>query len=317
MTAELTRTLTAQQRAAIEELITAATRADGIAPLSEHGMLHVRHGVDDGPAADGGGTVDAVATMDGTIAGYAYLDLPGPAIGGAGGNGQQDGEAAGEAAGELVVHPVFRRRGLGSELTSALTKASAASPVRIWAHGDLPAAAALATSAGFERFRALHQLRRPLTGAIPAFALPDGIVLRTFRPGADEGEWLRLNTRAFAGHPEQSAWTKRDLELREAEPWFDPAGLFIAERDGAMVGFHWTKVHPGSLGEVYVLGIDPDAQGGGLGRALTLAGLRHLQQQGLNDVMLYVDDDNTAAVTMYRSLGFGSWRTDVMYRRPR
>lgn len=297
MTARLTGSLD-QARAAIDRLVAVATDADQVAPLSEHGMLRVRHGGDDLAA-------DAIVTTGDEITGYGYVDLPAP--------GATGDEA--EAAGELVVHPAFRRQGLGGELVAALAGASAPHPLRVWAHGDLPAAAALARSAGFERFRSLHQLRRALSDPIPDPVPPDGIVLRTFRVGEDEPAWLQLNARAFAHHSEQGAWTMRDLELREREPWFDPAGLFIAEQDGAMTGFHWTKVHPDGTGEIYVLGVDPDAHGSGIGRALTSIGLRHLRDLGLDNVMLYVDGDNTAALAMYRRFGFTAWHTDVMYRR--
>jgi mycothiol synthase len=193
--------------------------------------------------------------------------------------------------------------------------------MRLWAHGDLPAAAGLARSSGFTRVRALWQMRRSLGDPIASPVFPPGITLRTFVPGRDEQEWLSLNRRAFAHHPEQGSWTNEDLRLREDEPWFDPAGFFLAVRDGHMAGFHWTKVHPaapgtrGRIGEVYVLGIDPGEQGGGLGKALTLAGLRYLRDRGLSQVMLYVEEDNAAAVRLYQSLGFLRWSTDVMYRR--
>ena len=141
-------------------------------------------------------------------------------------------------------------------------------------------------------------------------------MLRTFVPGQDEDEWLKLNGRAFAKHPEQGGWTRHDLDLREREPWFDPAGFFIAERDGRMTGFHWTKVHDPHLGEVYVVGVDPDEQGSGLGRALTLAGLRHLRDLGVAQAMLYVDEDNVPAIRMYEALGFTRATVDAMYRRP-
>ena len=316
--AELT---TAQVDGALA-LAQAARLADGVAPLSEHVLLHLRYY---GPAgADPGPGRDFILTADGEIAGYAYLDpldpvdpLHPPA----------DPESGVSA--ELVIHPGHRRLGLGRALVGELVAAAGGHALRLWAHGDLPAAAALARAAGFERFRALWQMRRPLRGPLDQPVLPPGRALRTFVPGQDEDEWLSLNGRAFAKHPEQGGWTRRDLEVREREPWFDPAGFFIAEAHGAMTGFHWTKVHPpgdqdgspdpgappAAIGEIYVVGVDPAEQGSGLGRALTLAGLHYLRDLGLAQVMLYADEDNAPAIRMYEALGFARARTDAMYRK--
>jgi mycothiol synthase len=143
----------------------------------------------------------------------------------------------------------------------------------------------------------------------------------TFRPGEDEAAWLALNARAFAHHPEQGAWTARDLAEREAEPWFDPAGFFLARTQDGPIGFHWTKVHPpgeygpGPVGEIYVLGVDPAVAGHGLGRLLALVGLRHLAQSGLHTVVLYVDGDNIPAVRLYETLGFLDRIVDTLYER--
>ena len=285
--------LDAAQVSEVLALVGAARLADGVAPLSEHGLLHLRYD----------GTGDFIAAVDGEIAGYAYLDPP-----------SARGEE-GEITGELVVRPDRRRRGLGRALAGQLTVTAGGHVLRLWAHGDLAAAAALARAAGFERFRALWQMRRPLREPLDQPVLPAGRTLRTFVPGQDEDDWLSLNGRAFAKHPEQGGWTRHDLELREREPWFDPAGFFIAERDGRMAGFHWTKVHDPTLGEVYVVGVDPAEQGSGLGRALTLAGLRHLRDRGVAEAMLYVDEDNVPAIRMYEALGFTRATVDAMYRR--
>jgi mycothiol synthase len=317
--------LSAAQAAAVVALAGAAAEADGVAPLSEHGLLRVRH---PGETGAGAGTELLALTQDGEIAGYAYLDPPEPAEGGPGGSGGSggSGEDDGDMPGELVVHPARRRRGAGTALLRAMSGRAAAAPggprtIRVWAHGDLDAAAGLARSAGFARVRALWQMRATLDAPPSAVSLPAGITLRTFRPGVDEGEWLALNGRAFAKHAEQGAWTMRDVELREREPWFDPDGFFIAERDHAMVAFHWTKIHTAEqagdgapIGEVYVVGVDPDAHGGGIGRAITAAGLNYLRDRGLKRAMLYVDEDNTAAIRVYSSLGFTRWRADAMYR---
>ena len=297
--------LSPESSAQVLDLAAAAARADGVSPLSEDALLQVRHG-------SGPGARDLVLRLvaDGTPVGYSHLDAPDEAEGG-------------DASGELVVHPGHRRRGYGQALAGALLAGPHGAGVRLWAHGELPGAVGLAKATGFTRFRALWQMRMPLAD-VPAgdLALPDGISLRTFRPGADEEAWLTVNRRAFSHHPEQGSWTLSDLRLREAEPWFDPDGFFLAERDGRLAGFHWTKVHAAGggngapIGEVYVVGIDPGQQGGGLGRALTLAGLNYLRDQGLGEVLLYADEDNTAAVQMYAGLGFQRFSTDAMYRHP-
>ncbi|MEV5744246.1 mycothiol synthase [Microbispora rosea] len=291
---EITERLDDEQAAAVLALVEAAAEADGVGPLNEHVMLQVRHGAEPGARA-------VLLYEDGTVAGFAHLDPADPVEG---------------PSGELVVHPAFRRRGLGRRLLGEALEASGGR-LRLWAHGGLPGAARLAASAGLARMRSLWQMRRPLSEPLPATALPEGVRLRTFEPGRDEKAWLALNALAFATHPEQGSWTPADLELREREPWFDPAGFFLAVRGDTLAGFHWTKVHGGDepIGEVYVVGVAPGERGTGLGRALTLAGLEHLRALGLAQVMLYVDEENTAAVRLYEALGFTRWKTDVMYRR--
>jgi mycothiol synthase len=295
--------LTDAEVTSVLDLVRLATEDDGVAPLSEHVMLHLRYG--------GDRQARNVMLMDGgQVAGYAHLDPTDPVEG---------------PSGELVIHPAFRRRHLGLELVHALSAEAGDKQLRLWAHGDLPAATRLAAAAGFTRVRALWQMRRSLQARIGRPQFADGITVRTFVVGQDEDAWVALNARAFAKHPEQGAWTRTDLDLREQEPWFDPDGFFVAERDGALAGFHWTKIHgkeghePGheheAIGEVYVVGVDPGERGTGLGRALTITGLRYLRGRGLFQVMLYVDETNTAAIGLYESLGFTHWDTDVMFAR--
>jgi mycothiol synthase len=332
--------ITEAQAQAVLGLVQAATDEDGVGPLSEHVMLHLRYGGD--PRAR-----NLLLVSHGELSGYAHLDPTDPVEG---------------PSGELVIHPAYRRQGLGLLLTRALVAEAGPRPLRLWAHGDLPGAIALAAAAGFERVRALWQMRRSLQSRLERPHVAEGITIRTFVIGRDEDAWTGLNSRAFARHPEQGAWTREDLDLREREPWFDPNGFFLADRDGKLVGFHWTKIHdpadatgtadaagtadeagaagaagtadeagtadaagdavPGggvaaraheAIGEVYVVGVDPDQRGLGLGRALTLVGLRYLRSQGLFQVMLYVDESNTPAIRLYQSLGFTHWDTDVMF----
>jgi mycothiol synthase len=165
----------------------------------------------------------------------------------------------------------------------------------------------LASRAGLEPVRSLHEMRRPL----PLDRRAD-VATRSFRPGIDDDEWVRVNNRAFAGHGEQGGWTTATLALRLAEPWFDPEGFRIHERDGRIAAFCWTKLHDELdpvVGEIYVIAVDPDFHGTGLGTQLTLAGLDSIADRGVTVANLYVDADNTAAVALYDRLGFTIHRT--------
>ena len=300
------RALTVVDIADLDALIHVVTDADGVRPLDEHVTLHIRQGGDHGAQH----LLARTASTD--LVGYAHLDAT--------------DEVAGPVA-EVVVHPDYRRNGIGRLLVNALLANSSDGRLRLWAHGEDAASARLAESMGFTRSRVLWQMRRSLFAPLPRVNLPDGVRIRTFEPGVDDQAWLEVNARAFAQHPEQGRWIIDDLRLRLAEPWFDPQGFLLAVTgegpDEKVLGFHWTKVHGGAtdehghehLGEVYIVGVDPTAQRGGLGRALTVAGLSYLRARGLTQAMLYVDAVNTNAITVYESLGFARWDTDVMFTR--
>jgi mycothiol synthase len=298
--------------AEVAALIDAATEADGVSPVSEHVLLHLRH-----EPGSAGGATNLLARDGAVLAGYAHLDLT---------------DQFGGATGELVVHPRHRRHGVATTLVGAVLDrmdrvgsdgAAGAHRhsdwLRLWAHGKHPGAVRLAERFGFTRARVLLQLRRSLLSPLERPRLPDGVRLRPFVVGADEQRFVEVNNRAFAWHPEQGGWDVESVRIREAEPWFDPEGFLLAvDGEDRLLGFHWTKVHSKSeppIGEVYVLGVDPSAHGRGLGVGLTLAGLHHLRGKGLREVMLYVEADNEAAVAMYRKLGFANWDTDVAYLR--
>jgi mycothiol synthase len=302
--------LAPEQIDAVLHLVDEVTAQDSARPLSEHVMLHLRYGGDT-PATN-------FLFWEGEeLAGYAHLDTT---------------DAVEGASAELAVAPQHRGKGYGRRLVEAIRQdTGTGTRLRLWAHGQTSAAAALAKSLGFERGRVLWQMRRSLFAPVPQPTWPDGVTVRPFVVGQDEQAWLEVNNRAFAQHPDQGAWTLDDLLMREHEPWFDADGFFLAERDGRLVGFHWTKIHgateahgdPGHphehdhhhepIGEVYVVGVDPSMQGHGLGPALTLRGLQHLRMRGLPQAMLYVDETNTNAIRTYERLGFAKWDVDVCF----
>lgn len=298
------RTLTAEEQQGVRELVSAATEFDGVAPVGEQVLRELGHDRTEHlliPAAE----ADAIV---------GYLNLSPP----------RDGDTG---MAELVVHPQARRRGVGAALVrAALARTGAAN--RFWAHGTLEPARATASALGLAPVRELMQMRRPLRDLPDTVPSVPGVRIRTYAGTADDAELLRVNNAAFAYHPEQGGLTDVDLAERRDEPWFDPTGLFLAFDDsegderGRLLGFHWTKVHldrPG-LGEVYVVGVDPSAQGRGLGQALTAVGIDWLARRladtkgpGDPTVMLYVESDNVAAVRTYQRLGFTTHSVDTAY----
>ncbi len=282
----------------IRELVAAAETFDGVAPVGDQVLRELTH--------DRTRHLLAVDGQDGgNIVGYLNL-------------APTDGDVP--AMAELVVHPSARRRGVGSKMArQGLTEGG--DDARIWAHGNIEAARATAASLDLAVVRELLQMRRPLND-LPEVTIPDGVRIATYSGPADDAELLRVNNAAFAWHPEQGGWTAADIDERRGEAWFDPAGIFLAvdEMTGKLLGFHWTKVHSTDLGEVYVVGVDPAAQGRGLGAVLTLVGLQHLAGEltasSQAAVMLYVEADNPAAVKTYERLGFDVASVDAAYAMP-
>jgi mycothiol synthase len=254
-----------------------------------------------GPLA---GAVVAVAfdDDDDDVVGYAHA-LPGP----------------GGWTLDRAVDPARRGAdtGIGAEVVRAVLDAVADAGdgrAQLWVRDPDTADDAEAEAAGLGERRDLYQMRCSL----PTGAPPPALALRPFRPGhdGDADAWLAVNNRAFSWHPDQGGWDRATLEARLAEPWFDPAGFLLHERDGRLAGFCWTKVHAEEdppVGEIYVIAVDPSSQGTGLGRDLVLAGLDHLAGRGLSTGMLYVDATNTGAVRLYEALGFTVAHVDRAY----
>lgn len=271
-------------------LLDAVAAADGVAAVGEVGVLAIRHGT--------AGARHRWFAADDELLAYAQIDPTG--------------------SGELCVAADHRRRGLGRALLDALL---AAEPeVSLWAHGNLPAAQALAASAGLRVTRELWQmgLDLPVPASEPGPA-PDGVTVRTFVVGQDEDAWVALNSQAFADHPEQGRLTAEDVREREDEPWFDPTLLWVAHehgRPGDLLASMWVKVVPGEDdGEIYALGVAPAAQGRGLGGHLTAVALAELADRGLARSTLYVEGDNEPAIRTYHRAGFVRTTLDVQYSR--
>lgn len=290
--------LSAEQADGVTRLAADVAAADGIEAFSEQMLLNlvdthraVTHLLLTAPSPAGGEGQDQAGSAV-EILGYAQLD---------------------DGAAELAIHADRRRRGLGRRLAGdVLTEPG----VRIWAHGDLPAAAALAEDLGLDRVRDLHLMSAPAPREQSGVPGVEGIRVRTFQVGRDEDAWLAVNARAFADHPEQGRLTRADLDARLAQPWFDPAMFFLAEdtATGQLLGSLWVKIE-GTVGEIYALGVHPQAQGRRLGGLLTAHAMAAFAGAGLDRLELYVEGENTAAIRTYARVGFTKERADVQYAR--
>jgi mycothiol synthase len=295
---EVKRQLGRADVAAVSELLEVANRVDHHHPLDEHRWLDLVQGGREGFAG-------LVAWEPGHPhpVGYAQLSR--------GASGPHPSWAL-----EFVVDPHHRDHdpGIGLRLVEAALEVVAdegGGHVHLWVPKPTPVHDQIAEATGLRRGRQLLQFRRPL----PVDEKAD-LPVRPFLPGYDEEAWLAVNNRAFRWHEEQGDWDLETLQNREAQDWFDPAGFLLHERNHRLAGFCWTKVHRDQdppLGEIYVVAVDPDFQGKGLGRQLVLAGLDWLWRNGIEVGMLYVDRDNAPAVRLYRSLGFTLDHVDQAY----
>ena len=291
--------------ARVSQLLGEATAFDGVRPLSEHAWLHI-------DSNESG--LHVLGFLNNEFSAYAHVDTT--------------DLVAGTSA-ELVVSPPARSHGLGRALVERTLELSPDGRLRLWAHSATAEAQSLADSLGFLLNRSLWEMRRSLFAPLPAAQIPRGVQIRTFDSLTDIPGVLAINARAFTDLHDQGSWTERDIAVRLGESWFRTDGFFIAvdSQTEEIIGFHWTKVHgsgqPGSdhsheaIGEVYVIAVDPIHRVPGLGRALTTLGLTYLRELGLRQAMLYVDFSNERAISLYESLGFVHWDTDVMFGRPR
>lgn len=297
---EVKREMRAGDIAAVSELLDLAAAADGHRPLDEHKWIDLVHGGRRGFAG-------LIAWEEGHDHPVGFAQLT---------------RGDGNWAVEYVVDP-HHREGEGPDIATDLlgwaidmVGSEGGGHLHLWVPKPTEVHDRVAAAAGLSRGRDLLQMRRPLPlGEAEAGGRPP-LAVRPFAVGRDEEAWLEVNNRAFSRHPEQGGWDVATLKERQAESWFDPAGFLLHERHGRLAGFCWTKVHDDHqppLGEIYVIAVDPEFAGQGLGRALVVAGLDHLAALGLATAMLYVDSGNEAALRLYRRLGFDVDHVDRAY----
>ena len=178
------------------------------------------------------------------------------------------------------------------------------------------------TDRGFVPVRHLLDMRLELDDPLPAPVWPDGVQLRSFRPGRDEERAWAAHEAAFSDVPTHFPLTleewAEDRILRD--PAFDPALVFLAtDQAGEVLGLAVCRVGSDgapSDGTIRDLGVVPAWRGRGLGMALLLTALQAFRARGLTGAALEVDDVTIgAAVHLYERAGMRvTHRTDVVER---
>jgi mycothiol synthase len=219
----------------------------------------------------------------------------------------------------IVVAGVIVVEFLGDAVNDALLDLvldarGATTSLDLWVHG-VHARYEPSASIPAEKVRTILRLQRPLQGA-PELTNNE-VQIRSFVQGDDEEAWLAVNAAAFVDHPEQGSIDRVELDRRMQLDWFDPTGFFLAEKEGSLRGFCWTKIHRqswGDVGEIYAIGVHPDAAGQGLASLLLSRAFSWLSQEGLSTVMLYCEQDNLGARALYDKLGFIEKWQDQLWR---
>lgn len=286
-----TRPLDGEGLANVQRLLERAALVDGHVGLSDQLLLDLQDG-----AADGG-DVTTVVELDHTDG-----DLTSAGVA-----SRRDGAWTMQ----VVVDPRRRHDPIAGQVARRLLASigtQGGGRADWWVFAAGPAESALAGELGFRLDRELLEMRRSLP-----VERRSGVTTRGFLVGRDESAWLAVNNRAFAGHHEQGGWTIETLRQRMRQRWFDPDDVRLHERDGRLAAFCWTKRHDDAVAEIYVIGVDPDFQGLGLGSELTLSGLEHMVRRGASTALLFVAAENRAARAMYERLGFAVERVDVAF----
>jgi mycothiol synthase len=212
----------------------------------------------------------------------------------------------------ILVHPAHRRAGLGTRILRYV-EGQGGTILRCNCRGIWEAGTAFLRHHGFSVTD--RQLEMKWRGDVPRPApVPDGCVLREGR-AADDAEWMRLHDDGYAGRPDHTPLTLEDLALKRRGPGFH---LWVADLDGRLAGFCETRdTQDGRRGIVESIVVDRRDRGRGLGRALTVAGMRTLREAGHEEIELSVDADNEPAVSLYRSLGIEVYDEQCTWQRPR
>ncbi len=213
-----------------------------------------------------------------------------------------------------------RNEGIGRRLLTRVTdyvSSLDATVLHIEAPDDSAEAKHLLKSDGFRPVRRYCKMRWE-GASTPTVKVPEGFTLRSFRFGTDEQGLTYLQNATFGGSWGFCPNTVEEISARARASRSYPDGIILITEGARLAGYNWTmrtRSGDGAIGWIAMTGVHPDFRNKGLGMAVVIAGMAHLQENGVDGIELEVDSQNTPATRLYRRLGFRTTAQGIWYEK--
>lgn len=244
-----------------------------------------------------------IAEVDGLLVGYAAIERE---------------LEIGRVILNVAVHPTHRGRGTGSSLLEIAANHSHNLGSEVL---QIPIVQGLHNGEHWVRTRGFRVVRCHWHMSLAEYKetpvkIPSGFELIHFLPGEEES-LCTLQNMSFTG-----SWGFRPNTVEEIcylldTSWCRPDGILYINNSQGNVGYCWTMDHPTERDKGYIrmMGINPRYRGRGLGKAILLAGIEYLMQNGIKEIELSVDGRNHIARRLYQSVGFRRNRVTLWHER--
>ncbi|MFQ6121878.1 MAG: GNAT family N-acetyltransferase [Dehalococcoidales bacterium] len=221
---------------------------------------------------------------------------------------------------DCLVHPEHRRKGLAKRLLGhAIHRAKKlkAKVIQVNIRQDNVVAKRVLPKLGFTVCRRFLEIRRSLSD------LPDTAhniySCRHLQPG-EEDKLTQIQNRCFAGTWGYNPNTTEEIAYYANLSHRSPQDIVLICEGDKPVGYCWTEINREAVkgerkGRIFMLGVDPDYRGKGIGKIALLAGLSRLKSKGIRVVEVTVDSENEVARALYRSVGFKPWTSSLWYEK--